>query len=295
MRRSQTLRNHTRASMSSAAGNTSQFGTMGPGTGQLALHSDDLGVLREGDESDADVLRRQLLDKDRECDRLKTTLSLLQSQLSLRPPVEHVQALEREYKDLELLLEGTQRENERCMGEMERMKIREKMLERELARLAGDNWQSSLDISPFPPAAIGTLGRSSAFHQRSNTAPTNTRVDSSSISSGRSASSSSPLNPSINANANSSSPHLANSPSISRSTSEHVLTSSPIQESDSHPGGGGGGMDPAMLAAHIEKVRLLIMGMETRILKREDHLQEMVKRAESEGRRWEEVVGGVRA
>ncbi|KAJ4476936.1 hypothetical protein C8J55DRAFT_93199 [Lentinula edodes] len=295
MRRSQTLRNHTRASMSSAAGNTSQFGTMGPGTGQLALHSDDLGVLREGDESDADVLRRQLLDKDRECDRLKTTLSLLQSQLSLRPPVEHVQALEREYKDLELLLEGTQRENERCMGEMERMKIREKMLERELARLAGDNWQSSLDISPFPPATIGTLGRSSAFHQRSNTAPTNTRMDSSSTSSGRSASSSSPLNPSINANANSSSPHLANSPSISRSTSEHVLTSSPIQESDSHPGGGGGGMDPAMLAAHIEKVRLLIMGMETRISKREDHLQEMVKRAESEGRRWEEVVGGVRA
>ncbi|GAW04327.1 hypothetical protein LENED_006108 [Lentinula edodes] len=280
--------------MSSAAGNTSQFGSMGPGTSQLALHSDDLGVLREGDESDADVLRRQLLDKDRECDRLKTTLSLLQSQLSLRPPVEHVQALEREYKDLELLLEGTQRENERCMGEMERMKIREKMLERELARLAGDNWQSSLDISPFPPAAIGTLGRSSAFHQRSNTAPTNTRMDSSSISSGRSASSSSPLNPSINANANPSSPHLANSPSISRSTSEHVLTSSPTQESDLHPGGGGG-MDPAMLAAHIEKVRLLIMGMETRISKREDHLQEMVKRAESEGRRWEEVVGGVRA
>ncbi|KAJ3857486.1 hypothetical protein EV368DRAFT_30111 [Lentinula lateritia] len=236
---------------------------MGPGTGQLALHSDDLGVLREGDESDADVLRRQLLDKDRECDpqlysiqlnvsvyfcQLKTTLSLLQSQLSLRPPVEHVQALEREYKDLELLLEGTQRENERCMGEMERMKIREKMLERELARLAGDNWQSSLDISPFPPAAIGTLGRSSAFHQRSNTAPTNTRMDSSSTSSGQ-----------------------------------------------TRPGGGGGGSDPAMLAAHIEKVRLLIMGMETRISKREDHLQEMVKRAESEGRRWQEVVGGVRA
>ncbi|KAJ3866609.1 hypothetical protein EV359DRAFT_36234 [Lentinula novae-zelandiae] len=226
---------------------------MGPGTGQLALHH-NLGVLREGDESDADVLRRQLLDKDRECDpqlysiqlnvfvyfyQLKTTLSLLQSQLSLRPPVEHVQALEREYKDLELLLEGTQRENERCMAEMERMKIREKMLERELARLAGDNWQSSLDISPFPPAAIGTLGRSSAFHQRSNTAPTNTRMDSSSTSSGR--------------------------------------------------------MDPAMLAAHIEKVRLLIMGMETRISKREDHLQEMVKRAESERRKWEEFDGGVRA
>ncbi|KAJ3792773.1 hypothetical protein GGU11DRAFT_802167 [Lentinula aff. detonsa] len=283
MRRSQTVRHHTRASMSSTAGNTSQFGSLGAGTGtgQLALHADDLGVLREGDESDADVLRKQLLEKDRECDRLKTTLSLLQSQLSLRPPVEHVQALEREYKDLELLLEGTQRENERCMAEMERMKIREKMLERELSRLAGGNWQDLLDISPAPPATISTLGRSSAFHQRSNTAPTSTRMDS-----GHSATSSS-LNPSHNPTS-----LLTSSPSISRSTSANVITASPIQESDSQ--GSGGGTDPVALAAHIDKVRLLIMGMETRLSKREDHLQGMVRRAEGEGRRWEEV-GGARA
>ncbi|KAJ4477549.1 hypothetical protein J3R30DRAFT_3487254 [Lentinula aciculospora] len=283
MRRSQTLRHHTRASMSSAAAHASQSGSMG-GTGQLALHTDDLGVLREGDESDADVLRKQLLEKDRECDRLKTTLSLLQSQLSLRPPVEHVKALEREYKDLELLLEGTQRENERCMAEMERMKIREKMLERELARLAGDNWQSSLDISPAPPATASTLGRSSAFHQRSNTAPTTSRMDSSS-SSGHSTNSSSPLNPSINP-PNKVSSSFAKSPSISRSTSGDILTASPIQDSDSH------GTDSVALAAHIDKIRLLIMGMETRMSKREEHLQGMVERADSEGRRWEEVVGG---
>ncbi|KAJ3819137.1 hypothetical protein F5880DRAFT_1490199 [Lentinula raphanica] len=236
MRRSQTVRHHTRASI------------------QLALHTDDLGVLREGDESDADVLRKQLLEKDRECDRLKTTLSLLQSQLSSRPPVEHVQALEREYKDLELLLEGTQRENERCMAEMERMKIREKMLERELARLAGDNWQESLDISPLPPVSLGTLGRSSAFHQRSNTAPTTTRMDSGHSNT----TSSSSFKPTIQPSAKPS-------------------------------------MDPALLAAHVEKIRMLIMGMETRLSKREEHLQGMVKRAENEGRRWEEVVGSVRA
>ncbi|KAJ3710029.1 hypothetical protein C8R42DRAFT_729655 [Lentinula raphanica] len=277
----------------SSAGNTSQFGTMGAGTGtsQLALHTDDLGVLREGDESDADVLRKQLLEKDRECDRLKTTLSLLQSQLSSRPPVEHVQALEREYKDLELLLEGTQRENERCMAEMERMKIREKMLERELARLAGDNWQESLDISPLPPVSLGTLGRSSAFHQRSNTAPTTTRMDSGHSNT----TSSSSFKPTIQPSAKPSS-SLASSPSISRSTSGNVITESPIQEYDSLQGGGdGSSMDPALLAAHVEKIRMLIMGMETRLSKREEHLQGMVKRAENEGRRWEEVVGSVRA
>jgi len=37
----------------------------------LALGADDLGVLREGDESNEDVLRRQLLEKDRECDRVR--------------------------------------------------------------------------------------------------------------------------------------------------------------------------------------------------------------------------------
>jgi hypothetical protein len=34
----------------------------------LALGADDLGVLREGDESNEDVLRKQLLNKDKECD-----------------------------------------------------------------------------------------------------------------------------------------------------------------------------------------------------------------------------------
>ncbi|KAF5390443.1 hypothetical protein D9757_005300 [Collybiopsis confluens] len=240
MRRAQSVRHRTRESL----GNTSQFGTVGGAGYQLALHADDLGVLREGDETDADVLRRQLLEKDRECDRLKTNLSLLQSQLTLRPPIEHVQALEREYKDLELLLQGTQRENERCMGEIERMKIREKMLERELARLAGDNWQDTLDISPGVPAAVGTVGRSSTFHQRSNTASSMTGP-------------------------------VGSSPN----------KSSPAQNPASPPGGDG--QDSAALAAHIEKVRLLVLGMETRLSNREGQLQEMVKRAEGEGRRWE--------
>lgn len=78
--------------------------------------------------------------------QLQSQILALQDQLRQRPPLEHVQALEREYKNLELLLSGTQRENERCMAELERAKSREKMLEKELARLAGENWQTSLGI-----------------------------------------------------------------------------------------------------------------------------------------------------
>jgi hypothetical protein len=54
MRRAQSVRHHPRPS--------------------LALASDDLGVLREGDESNEDVLRKQLLERDRECDRVSEIL-----------------------------------------------------------------------------------------------------------------------------------------------------------------------------------------------------------------------------
>ena len=42
------------------------------GRPSLALGADDLGVLKEGDESNEDVLRRQLIDKDRENDKVST-------------------------------------------------------------------------------------------------------------------------------------------------------------------------------------------------------------------------------
>jgi|ERR1700722_8668824 len=43
------------------------------GRPSLALGADDLGVLKEGDESNEDVLRRQLIDKDRENDKVSST------------------------------------------------------------------------------------------------------------------------------------------------------------------------------------------------------------------------------
>ena len=50
MRRAQSVRHYTRPS--------------------LALAADDLGALKEADETTEDVLRRQLLDKDRENDKV---------------------------------------------------------------------------------------------------------------------------------------------------------------------------------------------------------------------------------
>ena len=66
MRRAQSVRHHARPS-------------------SLALGTDDLGVLKEGDESNEDVLRRQLLDKDRENDKVKTPSLLCLGFYQLKP------------------------------------------------------------------------------------------------------------------------------------------------------------------------------------------------------------------
>ncbi|TRM57640.1 hypothetical protein BD626DRAFT_439095 [Schizophyllum amplum] len=125
-------------------------------SGMIALSGDELGVLREGNESNEDILRRQLLEKDRECDRLQTQVQTLLAQLASRPKQGDVEALEKEARSLDLLLQGTQRENERAMAELERQKTREKMLENALAKFAGPNWQDALNLpaldNPAPAA-----------------------------------------------------------------------------------------------------------------------------------------------
>ncbi|KAI0937452.1 hypothetical protein AcV5_005358 [Taiwanofungus camphoratus] len=201
----------------------------------LALGADDLGMLKESpEESNEDVLRRQLLEKDRENDKLQTQIQALQAQLAQRPPLEKIQALEKEYTNLEILLQGTQRENERCMAELEREKTREKMLERELEKLAGANWQENLNI---PPSAIFATRASSLMNlQRSN--PT---------------------------------------------ASDESGASKPTQ---SNPQSQSASVDATM--AHIEQVRLLILGMEQRLQSREDKLLKTIEHAEAEGAKFEE-------
>lgn len=53
-------------------------------------------------------------------EQLRSQIEKLQADLVQRPPLERIQALEKEYTNLEILLQGTQRENERCMTELER-------------------------------------------------------------------------------------------------------------------------------------------------------------------------------
>jgi hypothetical protein len=123
MRRAQSVRHYTRPSVSTTGTN-------------------DMGVLKEVPEESTEVsLRRQLLDKSKENDKvcgssvfvilmliwllsfpmqLRDQIQALQAQLAQRPPIEAIQELRKEYSNLELILQGTQRENERAMTELER-------------------------------------------------------------------------------------------------------------------------------------------------------------------------------
>lgn len=58
-------------------------------------------------------------------------------------------------------------------------------------------------------------------------------------------------------------------------------------DAGSAPGGGSAASTEAT-AAHVEQVRLLILGMEQRLQSREEKLLKTIERAETEGDRFEE-------
>ncbi|KAF8131447.1 hypothetical protein EV363DRAFT_164075 [Boletus edulis] len=133
----------------------------------------DLSVLHESEQSTSieDTLRKQLVEKERENDKLQSTILALQTQLASRPPLETIQSLEKEYKNLDLILQGTQRENERCMAELERVKMRERLLEQALAKVAGENWQTVLDIGPSSAMVFARTRGSSILNRATATPP----------------------------------------------------------------------------------------------------------------------------
>ncbi|KAF8555085.1 hypothetical protein OG21DRAFT_1496559 [Imleria badia] len=156
MRRAQSVRTYHRTSLTL------------PPTG---TDHPDLSILRESSEppSVEDTLRKQLLEKERENDKLQTTILTLQTQLAARPPLETILSLEKEYKNLDLILQGTQRENERCMAELERVRTRERLLEQALAKVAGENWQTVLDIAPSS-ATVAARAMGASLLNRTTTA-----------------------------------------------------------------------------------------------------------------------------
>ncbi|KAL5640100.1 hypothetical protein ACGC1H_007406 [Rhizoctonia solani] len=114
------------------------------------------------DESSANIneivqSRTTIGERDREIAKLKDHITNLTQVVNSRPPLEQVQALQKEYQNLELILQGTQRENERCMAELEKSKRKEKMMEAELAKVYGDDWANHLGMPTSSPSISRAL------------------------------------------------------------------------------------------------------------------------------------------
>ncbi|CUA67081.1 hypothetical protein RSOLAG22IIIB_07167 [Rhizoctonia solani] len=114
------------------------------------------------DESSANIndivqSRTAIGERDREIAKLKDQIATLTQVVNARPPLEQVQALQKEYQNLELILQGTQRENERCMTELEKSKRKEKMMEAELAKVYGEDWAANLGLPTSSPSISRAL------------------------------------------------------------------------------------------------------------------------------------------
>ncbi|CAE6338366.1 unnamed protein product [Rhizoctonia solani] len=114
------------------------------------------------DESSANIndivqSRTAIGERDREIAKLKDQIVTLTQVVNSRPPLEQVQALQKEYQNLELILQGTQRENERCMAELDKSKRRERMMEAELVKIYGDDWPTHLGMPTSSPSISRAL------------------------------------------------------------------------------------------------------------------------------------------
>ncbi|KAH7105044.1 hypothetical protein BKA62DRAFT_434370 [Auriculariales sp. MPI-PUGE-AT-0066] len=137
MRRAASLRSQQRTPTTSSSGSSA---------------AEELGMVRE--EGGDDELRKA----QRENERLRDQVQALQTMLAARPSPEQFQEIKKEFSNLDLILQGTQRENERCMAELERAKQREKTLEGYLNKLVGENWQTMVGLGP--PASRPNIGKS---------------------------------------------------------------------------------------------------------------------------------------
>jgi hypothetical protein len=221
------------------------------------------------------------LDKDRENDKLRDQIQNLQNQLAVRPTAEQFQIYEAERKDLELILAGSQRENERCMAELERAKTRIQLLERELTRLAGDNWQSSLDIAACAPFS----NRNSLYHRRSSTVSS---IASSMVAPAPHSQSPSPAPGMTSSRILDDSADIGNaSKTFGADPDSTILGLSEDERSaqQTHPSV----QSREATLAHIESIRLLVLGIEQRLQTREEKLVKTVERAENEGKKFESL------
>jgi hypothetical protein len=168
------------------------------------------------------------------------------------------------------------------------MKAREKMLERELTRLAGDNWQANLEVPPSSAAPLRSGMNMS--HVRSSTLSSITRHSSS-------PSPHPDVFPPASSTTHHGMPHSSHGSRFSNSPTPYQHKHLDPNQQASPQIGQEQQKEAQRLAtlAQIEEMRLLILGMDQRLGVREDKLTKTLERAENEGRKYETAAAAVAA
>ncbi|KAG8966193.1 hypothetical protein FRC03_012311 [Tulasnella sp. 419] len=242
-------------------------------TSEWDFGHDNTTILGESEEvAVASRLREELMASEREREKLNNLVASLQAQLAARPPLAQVQKIKDDFHELELLLQGTLRENERCMGEIEKGRRRERLLETELARLVGDNWMETLNLGAelnpsVPPKPMANASPISAARTLSHVTGGHSR------------------RPSLNRtySIDTSSPKM--SPSLPTHTPDIQSIdgpSSPTAEDQKQ-----------RLLTHMEQIRALILGMDQKLRVHDEKLAGMVEVAKNEERKYEQAVNDI--
>ncbi|KAG8844655.1 hypothetical protein FRB96_002973 [Tulasnella sp. 330] len=215
----------------------------------------------------AGELKKELREAQKEIERLASMVTSLQNQLAQRPPLSKVQAVEKEYNQLDLLYHSTQRENQACMAEIEKGKRRERILEGELAKLVGDGWMEHLGLTA--QLNVNALTSSSNAQNPSTARP--------SVAAPR---------------------PQTRRPSISRGLSTSSVTidsTTSVPPVPSMPSSLSSTATPQPVLEHFEQIRSLVLGMDEKMRLNNEKLEVLMAAAKAEEKKYEGLASASHA
>ncbi|GAA5938386.1 uncharacterized protein JCM15063_000721 [Sporobolomyces koalae] len=221
---------------------------------QLEDKDQEIAALRR----EINVLTRDKKDLGSKCDQLEQLAATGGTNQGGLDAIQ-VDELVKQFNDQEALLGGYQREAEKSLAELDRLRTKERRLNDWFERMHGPNWAEELNLLSDKP----TLASAPAF--RSKPRPSILTPP---------PSSSATMSPSVE--------HVREESTESVTTSFSSVSSPPSIAATRIPGDSS--MSPEALKHHLESVQALIRGMESRLVARAVELEAVEKRARAESR-----------
>ncbi|GAA5869642.1 hypothetical protein JCM16303_000533 [Sporobolomyces ruberrimus] len=232
---------------------------------QLSERDQELAAFKR----EVGILRRDKKELVQKCEKLELDTAKGAARGGL--DAVQVEELVKQFNDQEALLGGYQREAEKSLAELDRLRNKERRLNDWFERMYGPGWAEELSLTDKPTLSSSPAFRTNKFSSRPSLLKTHSST--SSITSNSSSSLPTDVFPS------SSSQETSQPPSTSPSTidTDPPPPRRPISNDDPT-------LSPLALRQHLDSVQALIRGMETRLIARGVELGTVEKRARQEAR-----------